>query len=111
MLTLDSLKEFGADVDEGLMRCMNNENFYVMLVNKVLDDKKLSQLEENLGKKDLAAAFENAHALKGMYANLALTPLTKPISEMTELLRAGTDTDYTPLLEEVKAQFAKLCGL
>ena len=53
-------------------------------------------------------AFESAHALKGMYSNLSLTPLTAPISEMTELLRAGTDTD---LLNEAKAQFERLCAL
>ena len=90
MLTIDKLREFGADVDEGLARCMNNEDFYLMLVGKAIDDKRLSLLEQQLARKDLDAAFETAHALKGMYANLSLTPLTKPVSEMTELLRSRT---------------------
>ena len=42
---------------------------------------------------DKAAAFEMAHALKGVLGNLALTPIYKPLSEMTELLRAGKDPD------------------
>ena len=111
MLTIDSLRAFGADVDEGLVRCLNKEDFYLMLVNKARADDKLSLLAEQLREKQLDAAFETAHALKGMYANLSLTPLTKPVSELTELLRSGTDTDYSALMQEAKAQFEKLCSL
>ncbi|MBR4344509.1 MAG: Hpt domain-containing protein [Lachnospiraceae bacterium] len=111
MITIDSLKKYGADVNDGLTRCMNNESFYLMLVGKVLADKRLEQLEEQLGNKDYNGAFESAHALKGMYSNLSLTPLTKPISEMTELLRNRTDTDYSELLKETKTQFETLKAL
>ena len=111
MLTIEDLREFGADVDEGLMRCMNNTDFYLMLVGKALKDDRLEQLAQQIAAKDLAAAFETAHALKGVYANLSLTPLTKPVVQMTELLRCGTDTDYTALLAEAQAQYDKLCSL
>ena len=57
------------------------------------------------------ALLFTAHALKGLYANLSLTPLTKPVSELTELLRNRTDTDHSALLAEAKAQFEKLCSL
>ncbi|MBQ9461192.1 MAG: Hpt domain-containing protein [Clostridia bacterium] len=111
MITVDALRNFGANVDEGIARCMGKEDFYLMLVGRALDDKKLTVLEKQLGEKDIDGAFETAHALKGMYANLSLDPLTKPVSEMTELLRSRTDTDYTQLLEEAKAQFEKLSAL
>lgn len=111
MLDIDVLRNFGANVDEGIARCMGKEDFYLMLVGKVLDDKRLTVLEQQLAEKDLDSAFETAHALKGMYSNLSLDPLTKPISEMTELLRSRTDTDYTPLIEEAKTQFEKLCSM
>ena len=111
MLTIETLKEFGADVNEGLNRCMNNESFYLMLIGKALADNRLEQLEEQLNNKDLDGAFESAHALKGMYANLSLTPLSKPIIEMTELLRSRTEMDYSSLLDEVKTQFTKLKNL
>ncbi|MCR4889775.1 MAG: Hpt domain-containing protein [Ruminococcus sp.] len=111
MLNIDVLKEFGANTDEGISRCMGKEDFYLMLVGKVINDKRLTALESQLKEKDLTAAFETAHALKGMYANLSLDPLTRPVSEMTELLRSRTDTDYTALLEEAKSQFEKLCSL
>ena len=111
MLTIDKLREFGADVDEGLVRCMGKEEFYLMLVGKAIEAERLSLLEEQLAKKDLDAAFETAHALKGMYTNLSLTPLSEPIIAMTELLRSRTDTDYCALLTETKAQFEKLRSL
>ena len=60
---------------------------------------------------DLDTAFEVAHALKGIYANLSLTPLLTPTSEITELLRARTKTDYTALLAEIRAQRDKLAAL
>ena len=111
MLTVDKLKEFGANTDEGLTRCMSKEDFYLMLVGKALADTRLEALEGQLASKDLDAAFETAHALKGMYSNLSLDPLTKPVSEMTELLRSRTDTDYSALLGQAKAQFEKLRSL
>ena len=46
-----------------------------------------------------------------MYTNLSLTPLSEPIIEMTELLRSRSDTDYTELLTQAKAQFEKLRSL
>lgn len=111
MLTLDKLREFGADVDDALVRCMNKEDFYIMLVSKTVSDTKLYQLEQQINARELSAAFETAHALKGVYANLSLTPLTLPVSEMIELLRSRSDTDYSALMEEAKTQFRKLCEL
>ncbi len=111
MLTIEKLRDYGADVQQGLSRCMNKEEFYIMLVGKAIDDKRLASFEQQIEDKNLTAAFETAHALKGMYANLGLTPLSKPVEEMTELLRNKTDTDYSELLAEAKAQFEKLCAL
>ena len=111
MLTIEKLRAYGADVEDGLARCMNMEDFYLGLVGKVCEDDKFPVLEQYLKDGDLDKAFETAHALKGMYANLSLTPLLKPVSEMTELLRARTDTDYFSLLEEAKEKYKVLCDL
>ena len=108
MISIDTLKNYGANVEEGLTRCMNNEGFYIMLVNKVLADDRIEKLEQQINEKDLDAAFETAHALKGMYSNLSLDPITKPVVEITELLRSRSDVDYSALVNEAKTQFAKL---
>ena len=33
MITIESLKAYGADVEEGLARCLNKEDFYLKMVN------------------------------------------------------------------------------
>ncbi len=87
MLTIESLKAYGADVQAGLARCMNNESFYLRLVNMELGDKNFEALDRALAAGDARAAFEAAHALKGAVGNLALTPVYEPVEKLTELLR------------------------
>ena len=111
MLTVDALQEFGADTAEGLARCMNNEQFYLRLVAMAVGDANFEKLADAIGAQDFKAAFEAAHALKGLVGNLSLTPLYEPVCRITELLRSRTDTDYTPLLEEISAQKEKLDAL
>ena len=101
MLTVEKLRAWGANVDEGLVRCLNNETFYVTLVNKAIQDSNFEALPAACAAGDLDKAFNAAHALKGMLANLALTPILDPVSQITELLRARTSMDYTPLLTEI----------
>ena len=111
MITIDSLRAYGANVEEGLARCLKKEDFYIKMVNMGLADERFEKLADILAAKDLDAAFEACHALKGVIGNLALTPLYEPINKMTELLRERTDTDYTELCAEVKAQRDKLLAM
>ena len=98
MLTVEALKSWGASVDEGLGRCLNNEQFYLKLVKKMLANNGLDDLKKAVEDNDLKRAFEHCHALKGVLGNLSLTPLFNPASEMTELLRAGKEADYQSYL-------------
>ena len=112
MLTIEALNAFGADTDEGLGRCFDNEEFYLKLVKVVPDEKSFDALKEALDNGNLAAGFEAAHALKGVLANLSLTALVEPASEITEHLRAGEQMDYAPLMEKLMAkreELRKLC--
>ena len=111
MITIEKLREYGADVDDGLARCLNRKDLYIMLVGKLTEDKSLLLLEQQLERGELDEAFETAHALKGVCANLSLTPLTGPVSEMTDLLRSRTDKDHTSLMNKLRTEFERLCAL
>ena len=74
MLTVNKLKTFGADVESGLARCMNNEAFYLKMVNMAAEDAGFERLKAAVESKEIPRIFEAAHALKGMLGNLALTP-------------------------------------
>ena len=104
MLTVDKLKEYGANSDEGLARCLGNESFYFKLIGMALDDANFSGLEKALSAGDIDAAFEEAHKLKGVLGNLSLTPMYQPVSELTEILRAkkseGADELFAAVLEK-----------
>ena len=84
MLTIENLRKFGANTDEGVARCLDSEEFYLELVQSVLEDGDPSSLRQALEAKDTRNAFELAYALKGIYSNLSLTLLLTPTSELTE---------------------------
>ena len=100
-MTLDDLVAYGANVDEGLARCMNMEDFYLRLVSSLQTETGYDTLKSALDQGDLDEAFRTAHSLKGTLANLAITPLLEPVEEITELLRARTPMDYTPLMNKI----------
>ena len=103
MITIEKLQEFGVDTQEGLTRCMNNQAFYFKMLKMGLANDQFEKLESALSANKLDEAFEAAHALKGVLGNLALTPIYKPLAEMTEMLRAKKSAEYVemyaPILE------------
>ena len=111
MITLEMLKKFGANTEEGLNRCMNDENFYIMLVQTTLNLDQINALENQISENDLDAAFETAHALKGVYGNLSLTPLYKTVCEITEYLRKRQKVDYSSMVNELKNGMKELIDM
>ncbi len=110
-MTIDSLREFGANVDEGLERCMGMEEFYIEMIQLGIADERFDKLGPLLRDNKLDEAFEEVHALKGVIGNLALTPLYDTINKITEHLRAKENIDYMPLYEELIGQRDKLKNL
>lgn len=110
-MTLDDLAAYGANVQEGLGRCMNMEAFYLQLVETIKAEPNFDALAAAIDAGDLDAAFSASHALKGVLSNLSLTPLQKPMEQLCELLRAHTDMDYAPLMAEITQQLERFRAL
>ena len=108
MITIDILRSFGANVDEGLERCLNDEDFYLELIPSTLEESYYKAIEDAINSKNLDAGFEAAHALKGLLANLSLTPILEPVDEITELLRGRQDVDYSSLISKMWEQRNRL---
>ena len=112
-MTIGDLIEFGAETQEGLKRCLNNEDFYLRMVKKMPGDANFQKLYDAMNAGDQDAAFSAAHALKGALGNLALTPIFAPVAELTELLRAHTQQDCAALLETIRQgqeALGKICA-
>ena len=63
MLTIDALRTWGANVNEGLERCMNMEAFYLRLVPKAVEDANFEKLPEAVAAGDM----ENPEPGSGNY--------------------------------------------
>ena len=48
MLSVEALREYGANVDEGLGRCMGNKDLYLRLVSTVKNKKSFGFLKDSL---------------------------------------------------------------
>lgn len=110
-MTIEQLNAFGANTKEGLARCFGNEALYLKLVNMVCEETNFDKLQTALNTGDLDAAFEAAHALKGVLGNLSLTPMYDICADMTEALRSRTQTDYAQPLEALLAKKDELTAL
>lgn len=108
MITIEGLRNNGADVETGLSRCVGKEDLYLKLVNMGLGDAKFEELGTFLQSNDLDQAFKICHALKGVIGNLAVTPLYEALSQMTEKLRNKEAADYSAMYSDILAIRKKL---
>ena len=86
-----SMEDYGIDYQSGIERCMNDNDFYVMLMKKFLENKNYDALELAMKSGDGRRAFEEAHALKGVIANLSFNKLYDAIVPLVEALRGEPD--------------------
>lgn len=98
----------GADYSATLMRMGNSERILEKFVRKFPNDKTTEQLVEAFESKDFETAFRMAHTLKGLCSNLGLGNLEKSASALTEALRNQVADNAPQLLEQVRADHAKV---
>lgn len=98
-MLLEELKNWGCDIDGALERFVGDEELYRTCLYTVLDDKAFRRLGEALSAGQIKEAFDCAHTLKGVLANMGLTPMYDITVRIVEPLRAG-DTEGLLLLYE-----------
>lgn len=81
------LRENEAGVDAAVKRFMGNKALYKKFLLKFADDRNYEAIAEHVQNENYESAFNSAHTLKGVSANLGLDPIYKGASEITELLR------------------------
>lgn len=108
---LGKLIGWGCDVASALPRFLDDKSMYVMFVKQVVDEPAFPLLGQAIASGDVKAAFEKAHELKGVVANMSLTPLFNRVVLIVEPLRAGKWTDVTEnyaLLQKEWGEFKAL---
>lgn len=100
------LRENGAGVDVAINRFMGNKGLYQKFLLKFKDDRSYEGIVENLNGGNYEGAFNSAHTLKGVSANLGLDPIYKGACEITELLRGKAPEEVEK--EKVEAAVEEL---
>lgn len=85
----DLLREKGVHVDKALERMKGNREAYKSFLIEFFEDPDFEALGEEIKAGNAQKAFEYAHGLKGMAANLGLDDVQNQLSVLVEILRPG----------------------
>ncbi len=106
----EKLSVYGVNIPAVLERFVGDEKMYIHCLHLFVDDKTFPELGYAIDAGDYKTAFEKAHSLKGVSANLGLKPLFDTICDIVDPLRAGETQGLDELygnvmiaLEQVKA--------
>ena len=101
---LKRLRDYGADVDGAMERFMDDKQLYADCLQVFKEDPGFDELDAALGRADYRSAFNYAHMLKGVAANMGLAPMTAALSGIVEPLREhrcdNLDRVYKAVLSE-----------
>lgn len=107
----DVLRRQGVDVEKALERMKGNKEAYKAFLVEFFEDPDFEMLQESINAGNAREAFDCAHGLKGMAANLGLDCIHAPLSILVEILRKGSLEGAVEAYEEVASVSDRIKGL
>lgn len=101
----EELMKFGIDYDQGIKRFMGNEELFKKFLIKFKNDNSYSRLMKALKEDNCQEAYNEAHTLKGVAANLSMINLLEIVSEMSKILHDGELEKGKQLQNALTAQY------
>lgn len=98
---LKALRDWNCDVNGALERFVGDEELYKTCLHSVMADEAFVGLGGALERREIKEAFDYAHTLKGVLANMGLTPMYDITVRIVEPLRAGVSEGLMPIYEEL----------
>lgn len=89
-MIFQALEEWGCDVEGALERFLDDKELYMACLQTVITDGNFAKLGVALKEENVPEAFDYAHTLKGVFANLGLTPMFTIVVTIVEPLRTGS---------------------
>lgn len=96
-----TLEEWGCDVEGALDRFLDDKELYMTCLQTVIADSAFEKLGVALKEKKVSEAFDYAHTLKGVFANLGLTPMLSIVECIVEPLRSGSADGLEDVYEKL----------
>ena len=101
----------GGDLED-LLKRIPREAMISRFVKKYAESEDFDRMLLAYEAEDYRGVFEASHNIKGMTANLSLTSLTVPVSEICEAVRNGApDKDISGLIKTAKEAQDKVISL
>lgn len=85
------------DIKGAMERFCGNKDLFLMCLKRFAEEPTFGELKKTIQRGDYEGAFEQAHTLKGVCANMGLISLLESVSGITEILRSKS---YDGLKEE-----------
>ena len=95
------LEAWGCDIEGALERFLGDEDLYMTCLETVITDSNFDKLGASLVEENVLDAFDYSHTLKGVFANLGLTPMFAIVETVVEPLRGGSARDLWGAYEEL----------
>lgn len=105
------LCEIGVDVQDNMVRFMNNEALFEKVLKMFLDDSSYSEMKQGFEQGDCEMAFKGAHSLKGVAANLGLNKILEKLVPAVEVLRKGSMDVSEADLKIIDDRYNEICSL
>ena len=87
MQFLETLKEYGCNIDVGLDRLKGKTDFYKRLISKFPEVIEENECKSLLVNKQIEEAIEKTHLIKGVTANLSFDSLYFSYTKIVDFLR------------------------
>lgn len=87
MQFLESLKEYGCNIDVGLDRMKGKVDFYKRLLFKFPEVIEENEFRSLIEANEIDRAIERTHLIKGVTANLSIDSLYKSYTKIVDFLR------------------------
>lgn len=104
------LTKAGINVSEATERFGGNFEMLEEFLGKFVENEYYPKLKTAIECNDVKAAFEAAHALKGMTGNLSMTQLYDSIYALVEELRAERTENLETLFKSVNENYESVCS-
>lgn len=102
MNLLEELNAIGINTDAGLKHFKGNAAIFERFLKKFPASVNGLEVQPLLEQGDIKQAYEKAHALKGICANLFLTSLYDLYAKISDTLKAGSTEGVEELLKQAQ---------
>ena len=85
--TKNKLIEVGINIDSAMERFLDDEEMYFEFLVEFFEDDLMGKLQNAVNNNQIKEAFDAAHTLKGVCANLSIDSMNKIVNPMVEVLR------------------------